>query len=104
MFDKYSFKIKNRVLLVIFILLALASYKRSFVLSILANEEIDRQKTNLANIDNSEYNLQKLLQSVSILDKTIGESNLKPDRIQQEIFNTISANDHNVIVESIEET
>ena len=52
MFDKYSFKIKNRALLVIFILLALASYKRSFVLSILANEEIARQKTNMANIDN----------------------------------------------------
>ena len=104
MFDKYSFKIKNRALLVIFILLALASYKRSFVLSILANEEIARQKTNMANIDNSEYNLQKLLQSVSVLDKTIGESNLKPDRIQQEIFNSISSNNHNVIVESIEET
>ena len=48
--------------------------------------------------------MQKLLQSVSVLDKTIGESNLKPDRIQQEIFNSISSNNHNVIVESIEET
>ena len=104
MFDKYSFKIKNRALLAIFILLALASYKRSFVLSLLAKEEIVRQEGSLANIDNSEYNLQKLLQSVAILDKTIGESNLKPDKIQQEILKTISSNNHHVNVESIEET
>ena len=50
MFDKYSFKQKNIALLVIFMLLALASYKRSFVLSIIANEEISQQEFNLSRV------------------------------------------------------
>lgn len=106
MFDKYTFKQKNRFLLVIFILLAFASYKRSFVLSIIALDEIDRQEASLANINNAEINLINLNQTISDLDKTIGNSNLKPDKIQQEILRTIAelSNEHNIRLESIEET
>lgn len=106
MFDKYTFKQKNRVLLLIFILLAFASYKRSFVLSIIANEEIKQQELNLLKIKNSEENLQQLMYSISGLDKTIGKTNLKPDRIQQEILNVLAtySKKYNVNLESIEET
>jgi hypothetical protein len=106
MFDKYTFKQKNRVLLLIFIVLAFASYKRSFVLSIIANEEIKQQELNLSKVENSEENLQQLFYSISVLDKTIGKTNLKPDRIQQEILNTLArySKTYNVSLESIEET
>ncbi len=106
MFDKYSFKQKNRALLVIFILLAFASYKRSFVLSIIANEEINQQEFNLSRVKDSEINLQHLLYSISVLDRTIGKSNLKPDKIQQEILNALARHSkkYNVSLESIEET
>jgi len=106
MFDKYTFKQKNRALLVIFILLAFASYKRSFVLSIIANEEIKQQELNLSKVDNSEESLQQLIYSISSLDKTIGKTNLKPDKIQQEILNALATYSkiYNVSLESIEET
>jgi len=106
MFDKYTFKQKNKVLLLIFILLALASYKRSFVLSLLAKEEIKLQDDNLSKVNSSESNLQQLVYSISILDKTIGKSNLKPDKIQQEILNSLAilSNKYNVNLESIDET
>ncbi len=106
MFDKYSFKIKNRALLVVFILLAFASYKRSFVLTILAKSEITQQEMNLLNVKNCEEDLNILLQTISVLDKNIGKSNIKPDKIQQEIFNYISklAIKYKINIESIDET
>jgi len=106
MFDKYTFKQKNKALLLIFILLAFASYKRSFVLSILAKEEINQQKINLSKVNSSESNLQQLIYSTAILDKTIGKSNLKPDKIQQEILNSLAelSVKYNVSLESINET
>lgn len=106
MFDKYTFKQKNRALLVIFILLAIACYKRSFVLSFVALDEIEQQESNMAKIGTSETQLMELLNSVSILDKTIGKSNLSPDKIQQEILNSISllSEKNHINLESIEET
>lgn len=106
MFDKYSFKQKNRALLVIFILLALASYKRSFVLTIIAKDEIEQQELNLSKIKNSETSLQQLMYSISVLDRTIGKSNLQPDKIQQELLNALAIHSkkHDVSLESIEET
>ena len=106
MFDNYTFKQKNRALLVIFILLAIVSYKRQIILSFAAVDEIHQQELNLARIDNSENELQMLMNTVSTLDRTIGKSNLEPDKIQQEILNTISllSDKYDINLESIEET
>ena len=106
MFDKYSFKQKNRVLLVIFILLMLASYKRSFILTFLALDEIEQQKQNIEKVKTSSFEIKQLTQDIIDLNQTIGKSNLQPDKVQQEILSIISfySKKNSVNLESIEET
>ncbi len=106
MFDKYTFKQKNKVLLIIFVLLMLASYKRSFVLTLLALDEIEKQELNIEKIKTSDYEIGLLNQSIKELNQTIGKSNLKPDKVQQKILKEISilSQKNDVNLESIEET
>lgn len=106
MFDKYTFQQKNRALLIIFILLAVVFYKRSLILTFMAKDEIKQQEINLANINNLDSDLSVLSQTVNVLDKTIGKSNLKPDKIQQEILNSIAnlSTKYQINLEEIEET
>jgi len=106
MFDKYSFHIKNRALLVVFILLAVMFYKRSLILTLMAKDEIKQQEINLANINHLDSDMAVLSKTVNTLDQTIGKSNLKPDKIQQEILNSIAnlSTKYHVNLEEFEET
>ena len=90
MFDKLTYKQKNYGLLVLFILMLMVSYKRSFVLTLNAGDEIKQQEKQKEQIKNAESSIELLEMSIRNLDKAIGESNLEPELITQNLLSEIS--------------
>lgn len=106
MFDRFTYKQRNYGLLLLFILMIMVSYKRSFSLTLAAQDEIaklEEQKSAAAHAQNDLESLQiQLIQ----LNKNIGKADLDPDKVQQEILRTIAwySNEHDVMLEQLEAT
>lgn len=90
-FDRFSYKQKNYFLLVMFILLIMVSYKRSFVLSLNALDEIEAQEKQKEATLHAQTDIETLTIQIAQLNKNIGKSDINPDKVNQEILAEISA-------------
>ena len=103
MFDRITYKQKNYGLLAVFLLLAMVSYKRSFVLSINTSREIKQQEVQKAGIHQSNDRLNLLTSEIRRLNASLGKTDQTSDRVRQELLKEISKlQDHlSVRIESI---
>lgn len=87
MFNQYSYKKKFVALLLVFVMLVITSYKRSFSVLfqvIKVNKELTNNINQLA-IKESGY--AKLEAEVANLDKIIGKEGMSSEEVQQQIVN-----------------
>lgn len=86
MFDNYSYKIKFKALLVIFCMLCITSYKRSFSTLkevIYENRELTSKHEKLYN---ESGDLVALKSEIASIDKVIGKEGINKEKIQQDIL------------------
>ena len=106
MFDKLTYKQKNYGLLVLFLLMLMVSYKRSFVLTLNAMDELTSQESQKQSAESAQQSIEMLQLSIAQLNQSIGRSDLEPDKVNQEILSTISrfAMSHEVNLQKLEAT
>lgn len=106
MFDKLTYKQKNYGLLALFLLLLMVSYKRSFVLTLNAQEELSSQEAQKEAAASAQQSIELLQLSIKQLNQNIGRSDLEPDKVNQEILAGISdfSMTHEVRLDQLEAT
>lgn len=106
MFDRFTYKQKNYGLLGVFILLAMASYKRSFSLTMNALTEVENQEKQMESTLHAQNDIETLQIQIAQLNKNIGKSDIKPDLVNQQILSEISefSTNNQVNLQSLEET
>jgi hypothetical protein len=106
MFDRFTYRQKNYALLVIFILLAMVSYKRSISLTLGAMSELENQERQKLSTLSVQDDIESLRIQIVQLNKNIGKSDIEPDLVNQQILSEISAFSkmNQVNLERLEET
>lgn len=87
MFNQYTYKTKFKFLIIFFIMLSIAAYKRSFgnLLSLYSENRTLKEKKEL--ISNQKPDIVALNNQIQNLDKLIGKEGIEKEKVQQEIIN-----------------
>jgi hypothetical protein len=102
MFNQYSYKFKFKFLIVFFIILSIAAYRRSFSnLILLYRENIDLREKN-ALMNNQTPNIKALNNQVTRLDKLIGKEGIEKEKIQQEIIDFLVKNSSGLSINDLQ--
>jgi len=90
MFDKYPYKTKFKALLVVFSMLAVAAYKRSFnpLFDVIKEHRELLEKED--KLSKGSGDLQKLTAEIAAMDKVIGKTGLDKEKVQQDILGFIA--------------
>lgn len=103
MFENLTYKQKFITLVVVVTLLAIAANKRSFKLTKNAYEDYQIKKKELDYVESTPNNIHNLDYEISFLDNLIGNENLEPELVQQEILNFVTNTDYKVQVVNVTE-
>lgn len=103
MFKNFTYKQKFIAILIGFVLLFIASYKKTFKQTLNAKKKLSIVKEKLSNNENSLTELYDLKNEISVLNKTIGGQTLNPEQVQQRLLDFISKSEFNVNIVSIED-
>lgn len=85
-FEQYSYKTKFKALFIIFIMLGIAGYKRSFsnlINVINENKELNKK---VVLLDKKAKDVEKLTAELSAMDNVIGKGGFDKEKIQQSII------------------
>lgn len=102
MFNQYSYKFKFKFLLVFFIILSIAAYRRSFSNLILLYKENIVQREKKALMNNQTPNIKALSTQVARLDKLIGKEGIEKEKIQQEIIDFSVKNSSEISINDLQ--
>jgi len=102
MFSELTNKKKFYGVLLLFIVLSIAAYKRSFKGAIEAVNYYSESKKNIEKNINIDEDLLQLKNEIQSLDNIIGKKAKNPDIVQNEILNFISQQEHNFKLSKIE--
>lgn len=102
MFEKYSYKKKFTVLIVVFFMLLITAYKRSFhtLFEVITEYKTLSEKTNA--INKKANNTDKLSKEISYLDRVIGKEGITKEIVQQGIINFASTEDPKVSINDLQ--
>lgn len=102
MFEKYSYKQKNYALAVLFILLSITAYKRSFhsLFKVIGEYNTLSEKTDA--IRKKTKNIDALTRDVAYLDKIIGKEGVTKEMVQQGIIHFASENAPEVSINDLQ--
>jgi hypothetical protein len=101
MFEQYTYKKKFIALTIIFVMLSITAYKRSFsALFHLMNENKELTR-NVEQLNKRALNSDKLIREVAALDKLIGKEGIQSQEVQQQIVN-FAANKANVSISDLQ--
>ncbi len=89
MFNEIPYKKKVIGLLLIFILLAIVSYKKSFIVTYQTNKSITKINEKLVLINSSNENIKYLSEKMNALDNLIGKQ-VEPELVQHFLIDFIS--------------
>jgi hypothetical protein len=103
LFEKYSYKQKNFGLLLLFVLLIAASYKRSFKTSFELIEHKNELKQDYTEALNSMNRIKLLQAEISNLNKFLGKENVPIEKVQQGFLNFFALKSRHLSVQQIEE-
>ncbi|MCF6133370.1 hypothetical protein [Flavobacterium wongokense] len=102
MFNQYSYKLKFKFLIVFFIILSVAAYKRSFSNLILLYKENSTLREKKGVMKNQAPNVNALTVQVAGLDKLIGKEGVEKEKIQQEIIAFLVKNSSGVSINDLQ--
>lgn len=101
MFEQYSYKKKFFALMVVFVMLAITAYKRSFSNLFQVIKENNKLVKDISQLQQKAGNLEKLEGEVNSLDRIIGRENMRPEEVQQQIVN-FATNNGNVSISNLQ--
>ena len=90
MFNNLTYKQKCLAIIIGFVVLLLAAYKKTIRQAIAAKKQLNHVEQQLLNVDNSYNTLYSLKNEVKVLDNIIGGGNLNPELVQQSILDFIT--------------
>lgn len=102
MFEKYSYKKKCFALVVIFFMLSIAAYKRSFrpLLEVISEHEILVTKAD--NFSSKSNNIEGLMKDIDNLNKTIGKQDVSKEIVQQGIVSFVTERHPDVSINELQ--
>lgn len=103
MFDKLTFKQKLIALAVVAIMLGLVAYKRSFKLTIEAYSNYNELSKKVDYINQSSSNITELDNEINFYNALLGDEEIEPEFVQQEILSFVSEKAKGVKVFKLEE-
>lgn len=86
MFNQYTFKQKFTALLVLFVLLGITAYKRSFSQLIQTYKEHQQLSEKMNDFNSKSGKMDALVKDVALMDRVIGKAGASKEVIQQEIM------------------
>ena len=92
MFNQYTYKQKFQALIVLFIMLGCAAYKRSFSTFFNVYSEHSKLDSKISDFEEKNKDFPKLQNDIYKLDKVLGKENVSKEIIPQEIIKYISSN------------
>ncbi len=102
-FDQYSYKQKNIALLVLGVLLAAASYKRAFSVTIETAEYKTELREKLILAETSDQQIRTKQIEIAQLNRLIGKEGNTIEKVQQEFLNFFAKRAQSISVHQIEE-
>lgn len=90
MFNQYSYKQKLTVLLVVFFMLSIAAYKRSFSQLLHTYDQYIQLKEQISDFNSKSKQLENLNRDVALMNRVIGKGGESKETIQQEIMHFVS--------------
>ncbi len=102
MFNQYSYKLKFKFLIVFFIMLSIAAYRRSFSNLILLYKENRVLNEKKAVMNNQTSNIKALNSQVAGLDKLIGKEGVEKEKTQQKIIDFIVKNSSGISINDLQ--
>ncbi len=102
-FDQYSYKQKNIALLVLGVLLAAASYKRAFSVTIETAEYKTELQEKLILAETSDQQIRTKQIEIAQLNRLIGKEGNTIEKVQQEFLNFFAKRAQSISVHQIEE-
>jgi hypothetical protein len=103
LFEKYSYKQKNLGLLIIFALLFVVSYKRSFKLTLETSAYLSELEITKKQAIMSQTDLLDLRKDIVQINKTIGKENVSIEQVQQSFLSFFENKSSNLVVNQIDE-
>lgn len=103
MFEQFTYKQKFFGLIVIFVLLLLASNKRSFSVTRAMYGQLKEVEEKLKFVNDENQNVHSIVSEIAFLDNAIGKQGLAPDEVQQAIID-FSSQYKKIKVINIDET
>lgn len=102
MFEQYPYKLKFKILIVLFVMLSIAAYRRSFSALIDVIKE-NRQLTEKVELMSKKTkNISQLKSEIAGLDKMIGKEGISKEKVQQGIVNFLLENSTNVSINNMQ--
>lgn len=102
MFEQYPYKLKFKILIVLFVMLSIAAYRRSFSALIDVIKE-NRQLTEKVELMGKKTkNISQLKSEIAGLDKMIGKEGISKEKVQQGIVNFLLENSTNVSINNMQ--
>lgn len=90
MFNNLTYKQKCIAIVVVFVVLLMAAYKKTIRQAFAAKNQLNHVEQQLLNVDHSYNTLYSLKREVAVLDNIIGGGNLNPELVQQSILDFIT--------------
>ena len=102
MFEQYSYKTKFKALLVLFIMLSIAAYRRSISSLIEAVKENGKLKNKIELYSSKAGSINEIKSEINVLDQMIGKEGINKEKTQQEIVNFLVENGTNVSISDMQ--
>lgn len=101
-FNSYSYKIKNRVLILILLLISFVAYKKKISLTLGLLKEENELNSKLKNVDNNAIKIKMLQKQLFQINQYLGLKKSK-NKIQKDFLDFFNNNQKGLKIETIEE-
>lgn len=102
-FDGYSYKVKNRAMLVIAVLLMAVAYKRSFSVTFETRAYRDELTTRLERAAHANQDIRNMQFEIAQLNRYLGQENNSVEKVQQGFLNFFAIHADAILVHQIDE-
>lgn len=102
-FDGYSYKVKNRAMIVLAVLLVALAYKRAFSVTFETLGYRTELEQKLVRAESAEQNIRTKQVEIAQLNRYLGEENNTVEKVQQGFLNFFAVNAEDILVHQIDE-
>lgn len=102
MFESLSYKKKCIALLILFCMLSVTAYKRSFHTLFQAIQENKMLSAKIDAMNSKSHNTSHLMNEIAYLNKAIGKEGIGKERVQQSIVDFATGNAHQISINDLQ--